>query len=150
MTTTGNVFAKKYNQVNSDVNNCGNGLLPTNIGCQNTGSQIQGDENSVALKAQQTFPSVTPPPPTEPPVETCEECITRFLSAAEIEAFEEQLSLLTVVTTVEEMCTILEQQGSGSAEEIVTIGQVLGAAGITEPTIEEILTCLREFFDVVG
>jgi hypothetical protein len=48
------------------------------------------------------------------------------------------------------MCTILEQQGSGSAEEIVTIGQVLGDAGIAEPTIEEILTCLREFFGVVA
>jgi hypothetical protein len=153
MTATGNVFAKKYNQANSDVNNCGNGLVPTNVGCQNIGSQIQGDENSVALIAQQTFPSVTPPPtepPTEPPVETCEECITRFLSAAEIEAFEEQLSLQTVVTTVEEMCTILEQEGPGSAEEIVTIGLVLGAAGIAEPTIEEILTCLREFFGVVA
>jgi hypothetical protein len=35
---------------------CGNGELPLNVGCQNVGSQIQGDENEVALAAQQTFP----------------------------------------------------------------------------------------------
>jgi hypothetical protein len=28
----------------------------TNVGCQNTDSQIQGDENGVAQTAQQTFP----------------------------------------------------------------------------------------------
>jgi hypothetical protein len=64
--------------------------------------------------------------------------------------FEKQLSLQTVVSTVEEMCTILEQEGPGSAEEIVTIGLVLVAVGIAEPTIEEILTCLREFFGVMA
>jgi hypothetical protein len=30
--------------------------LPLNVGCQNTASQIQGDENAVAQTAQQTFP----------------------------------------------------------------------------------------------
>jgi hypothetical protein len=35
---------------------CGNGELPLNVGYQNVGSQIQGDENEVALAAQQTFP----------------------------------------------------------------------------------------------
>jgi len=47
---------KKYNQATSQANACGNDFLPTNVGCQNTGSQVQGDENGVALAADQTFP----------------------------------------------------------------------------------------------
>ena len=40
---------KKYekSQAVSHVNDCGNGFIPTNIGCQNTASQIQGDGNAV-------------------------------------------------------------------------------------------------------
>lgn len=76
--TADNAFAYKKNQATSQANACGNDLLPTNIGCQNTGSQIQGDENSVALAAQQTFPErivpPVPPVPPEPPVDECEEC----------------------------------------------------------------------------
>ena len=52
-------FAKKKhyekNQATSQANACGNGENPINVGCQNTDSQIQGDENQVALAAQQTF-----------------------------------------------------------------------------------------------
>ena len=47
---------KEYNQATSQANACGNGKLPLNIGCQNVGSQIQGDENGVALSADQSFP----------------------------------------------------------------------------------------------
>jgi hypothetical protein len=49
---------KKYekSQASSQANACGNGKLPINVGCQNTDSQIQGDENGVAQTAQQTFP----------------------------------------------------------------------------------------------
>jgi hypothetical protein len=63
MAITGYAFAYNRNQATSAANDCGNGQEPTNIGCQNTDSQIQGDENSVALISQQTFPS-------EPPQET--------------------------------------------------------------------------------
>ena len=50
---TEDVFAdgkKKYgkSQVVSQVNACGNGDMPMNVGCQNTASQIQGDDNRVA------------------------------------------------------------------------------------------------------
>jgi hypothetical protein len=45
----------EYNQATSQANACGNGELPLNVGCQNTGSQVQGDENGVALVGQQTF-----------------------------------------------------------------------------------------------
>jgi hypothetical protein len=39
----------------SQVNDCGNDLDPIKVGCQNTASQIQGDENSVALASEQAF-----------------------------------------------------------------------------------------------
>jgi hypothetical protein len=53
---------KKYEQSQalSQANACGNGFMPTNVGCQNTASQIQGDENAVAQAAQQTFPEFEP------------------------------------------------------------------------------------------
>jgi hypothetical protein len=56
--TTDSAYATKYhkNQALSQANACGNGELPLNIGCQNIASQIQGDENSVSLAADQTFP----------------------------------------------------------------------------------------------
>src|SRR5918996_3486849 len=43
---------RKYrvtNQATSSVNDYGDGFSPQNLGCQNTGSQIQGDKNTVAL-----------------------------------------------------------------------------------------------------
>ena len=51
---TDNAFAdgKKHydkNQAISQANACGNGFLPENVFCQNIGSQVQGDENAVAL-----------------------------------------------------------------------------------------------------
>jgi len=48
---------KKYgkSQVASQVNACGNGDMPMNVGCQNTASQIQGDDNRVATAAAQSF-----------------------------------------------------------------------------------------------
>ena len=69
MAITGYVFAYNRNQATGAANDCGNGQEPTNIGCQNTDSQIQGDENAAAITSQQTFPSVTrePPSPPEPP-----------------------------------------------------------------------------------
>jgi hypothetical protein len=48
------------NQAISQVNACGNGELPLNVGCQNVDSQIQGDENVVALAADQSFPEEEP------------------------------------------------------------------------------------------
>jgi hypothetical protein len=54
--STQSVFSYDKNQATSETNACGNDFLPINIGCQNTGSNIQGDENAVALTAQQTFP----------------------------------------------------------------------------------------------
>lgn len=49
---------KKYekSQATSQANACGNDFMPMNVGCQNTDSQIQGDENVVALTGNQAFP----------------------------------------------------------------------------------------------
>jgi hypothetical protein len=47
---------KKYekNQAISQANACGNGKLPLNVFCQNIGSQVQGEENAVALDGFQS------------------------------------------------------------------------------------------------
>ena len=54
---TDDAFAgkKKYgkNQAISQANACGNGKLPMYVFCQNTGSQVQGEENAVALDGVQ-------------------------------------------------------------------------------------------------
>jgi hypothetical protein len=42
-------------QTPSQANDCENGPDPLPIGCQNTASQIQGDENSAALSSEQAF-----------------------------------------------------------------------------------------------
>ena len=42
------------NQAISQANACGNGELPLNVFCQNIGSQVQGDENAVALDGFQS------------------------------------------------------------------------------------------------
>ena len=53
--STDSAFADKKkkgyekNQALSQANACGNGILPLNVFCQNLASQIQGDENAVAL-----------------------------------------------------------------------------------------------------
>ena len=56
---TDNAFAdgkKKYgkNQATSQANACGNGKLPYNVFCQNIGSQVQGENNGVALDGVQS------------------------------------------------------------------------------------------------
>ena len=46
---------KKYgkNQATSQANACGNGKLAMYVYCQNFGSQIQGEDNGVALSGAQ-------------------------------------------------------------------------------------------------
>ena len=43
----------EYSQATSQANACGNGFLAENVFCQNIGSQVQGDENAVALDGTQ-------------------------------------------------------------------------------------------------
>ena len=42
-------------QAVAQKNDCGNGFMSENVGCQNTASQIQGDDNSAALASEQEF-----------------------------------------------------------------------------------------------
>ena len=44
---------KEYNQATSQANACGNGKLPLNVFCQNIDSQVQGEENTVAIDSTQ-------------------------------------------------------------------------------------------------
>ena len=59
---TEDTFAKKKHyeksQATSQANACGNGEVSINIGCQNSGSQIQSDVNSVSIHSQQTFEDI--------------------------------------------------------------------------------------------
>jgi hypothetical protein len=68
MTLSANAFiednteAKKYekNQAASGANACGNEELPLNVLCDNTASEIQGDENAVGLSSAQQGGSIEP------------------------------------------------------------------------------------------
>ena len=53
LATTGDALASDRNQAVSQVNDCGNGDTPVDVWCQNTASQIQGDENEAALASGQ-------------------------------------------------------------------------------------------------
>ena len=55
--TTNNLLTltSSTNQALSQANACGNGFMPYNVGCQNTASQIQGDDNAAALASEQSF-----------------------------------------------------------------------------------------------
>ena len=55
---TDSAFADKKkhydkNQATSQANACGNGKLPLNVFCQNIDSQVQGEENAVAIDGTQ-------------------------------------------------------------------------------------------------
>ena len=49
------VYASSYekSQMISQNNDCGNYWFPLNVLCSNVGSQVQGDENSVAIATGQ-------------------------------------------------------------------------------------------------
>jgi hypothetical protein len=122
MTTTQNAFAARHtrNQAMSQTNACGNDSFPTNIGCQNTASQIQGDENAVTLAAQQTFPAGVSPPPTV----TCEECFG-ILTADQ--------------RNIDEICEALEA-GTLSLADVENAAE---DAGVTGATLDDFLECLE-------
>lgn len=57
--TADSAFAtKSKDQATAQTNSCGNGELPLNVGCQTVGSQVQGEENEVAIAADQSFPTI--------------------------------------------------------------------------------------------
>jgi hypothetical protein len=71
LASTDSAFAggkKKYekSQATAQTNACGNGEMPLNVFCSNTESQIQGDENQVAITSQQAAGEQTAPPMNGP------------------------------------------------------------------------------------
>jgi hypothetical protein len=54
--STDSVFAIENSQVRSQ--DCGSESEPSNSGCQNVASQIQGNEHAVSLSSEQTFGDV--------------------------------------------------------------------------------------------
>jgi hypothetical protein len=68
LATSESVFASDENQAVSQANACGNGELPLNVGCQNIDSQIQGDENEIAIAGVQSFPGIPLPGPGPEPL----------------------------------------------------------------------------------
>lgn len=73
------------------VNDCGNGELPLNVWCQNTASQIQGDENVVSMASSQVFGADGNGPTPPPPRDECTECFEP-LSDPQVEQLAEVLA----------------------------------------------------------
>jgi hypothetical protein len=132
MAITGYAFAYNRNQATSAAatNDCGNGQVPTNIGCQNTDSQIQGDENSVALTSQQTFPGASP----------CVACFDSLTSEQRTD-FEEALDELTG-GGIEQLCEAFAEHGEQDRGRIVSL--LISVLGFE--TALEIILCLEEVF----
>jgi hypothetical protein len=55
--TADSAYASDKNQAVSQANACGNGELPLNVFCQNIDSQVQGEENAVAIDGSQSTTS---------------------------------------------------------------------------------------------
>lgn len=49
------VIPAEADQQSSSVNDCGNGELPLNVGCQTLTSQIIGYDNDVEIEGEQEF-----------------------------------------------------------------------------------------------
>jgi hypothetical protein len=139
LTTAESVFAYRNNQATSSVNDCGNGSSPQNVGCQNTGSQIQGDKNTVSLSSQQTFPGAN----------TCVGCFNS-LSDKERADFEEMIPMITEgqASTIEELCAFLETLDFQQQEiTLVLVAVSLLTIGVDVDTVIDIRGCL---IDVLG
>jgi hypothetical protein len=142
LTTAESVFAYRNNQATSQVSDCGNGFEPTNVGCQNAASQIQGDKNTVALSSQQTFPGADADPAP---------CIACFnpLSGEEFLSFEETIPALTEgrASTIEELCALLLTLDPPQQREILGLIPVnLEIIGVDPLFIDEIIGCLSDVF----
>jgi hypothetical protein len=145
MVSPENALAYKKSQATSQTSACGNGGIPTNIGCQNTGSQIQGDKNSVALAAQQTFPEVVQEEPSPQPEVTCEECFTDNLTPEQIAALEREPVFFV---GVQEACEIA---ATLTPEELAAVltdfeATLIGFLGIDPATAQAVVDCVAEFF----
>jgi hypothetical protein len=155
MATSVDVFAYKKNQAASQANACGNGEIPTNVGCQNTGSQIQGDENAVSLAAQQTFPQEEiPPVPPVPPAEACRACL-ELLSDAQLQALATEIAaqfdiVFPANPTPDQIIDIICEALELGPPAGLVVGNVNAAmaqiASISVELRQEVSDCLRDIF----
>jgi hypothetical protein len=135
--TPENAFAYKKNQATTQTSACGNGEIPTNVGCQNTDSQIQGDENSVALIAQQTFPVQE-----ELPVDECEECLAPLLDTAGVAIdIAADLGLGVFNTDADAISAICEALLSGGVSIVIFSNILLGP--IPQEIAVQIIGCVE-------
>jgi hypothetical protein len=151
ITTTEGAFAYRNSHATSQVNDCGNGVEGLNVGCLNTDSQIQGDENAVSLSSQQSFPNPSSAPPP-PPEETCIVCFSKL--GDQETAFEALLSAetQTQVTSIEQLCQQLEDarefpetiRGVLPFIESLLISSTNGNADLAA----EIIDCLERVFEL--
>jgi len=136
ITTPENAFAYEKNQAASQTNACGNSEIPTNVGCQNTDSQIQGDENAVAQTAQQIFPERLVIPELEP--ETCIECfINELFGLTEIE-----IAALGGITTIGQLCALIELFPNPAV--LHAVGGILIQIGVDHDRMFQIIDCLTK------
>jgi hypothetical protein len=154
LATTDSVFAYDRSQATAQKNDCGNGELPLNIGCQNTASQIQGDRNTVALASEQSF-GADGNGPTPPPRDECIECFDP-LSDAQVEQLAEVLADRfglefpdnpTRAEILDIICEALEQ---GPPPPGLVPGQINGALnqvdGVSNAVRQAIHACLNALF----
>ena len=158
-------------QAASVSNDCLNPIFDSNnidnaVGVGNCGGTVsQQDESgsaSAPITSQTANPAIelqrattTTPPPGLGASMTCEECFD-ILSATQETAVEQVLAgpnnpLLqddiwgpNFPTTIEELCQIwatFNSQQRGFADTDIT--QLLGDAGVTQPTLDEVLRCLN-------
>jgi hypothetical protein len=152
LATTDSVFAYDKSQAAAQANDCGNGELPLNIGCQNTASQIQGDENVVAMASEQRF-GQDGNGPTPPPRDECIECFDP-LSDSQVQALAEVLNDRfgtdfggTRAEILDQICEALEQ---GPPPPGLVPGQINGALnqvdGVSNAVRQAIHACLNALF----
>ena len=160
-------------------NDCLNPILDSNtidnvVGVGNCGGTVsQQDESGQAgttTTSQTTNPTIelqratTTPSTSLEEVEFCEECFTNFLTLIEQVEFEGVLRSVNPIfghspNSIEDACRILHEIANENPNalrsNLVVVGKLLKATsevgdGIEESTIQEILDCLRDFFDAGG
>jgi hypothetical protein len=158
-------------QAAAGSNECLNPILDSNnidnaVGVGNCGGTVsQQDESgqaSAPITSQTANPAIelqrattTTPPPSLGASMTCEECFD-ILSATQETAVEQLLAgdnnplssdeLWTdnPPTTIEELCAMwatFNMQQRGFADSDITV--LLGDAGVTQPTLDEVIRCLN-------
>jgi hypothetical protein len=141
ISTTESVFAYRNNQATSQVNDCVNGFRPEDVGCQNTGSQIQGDKNTVSISSQQTFPGADP-------CEGCFDSLTPGQRADFLQALAELTGGPTI--TIDQLCAAFAGDNPESQRFLldVVVRLLLEEVEVDEDTVNQIEECIEDVFGI--